>query len=219
MPSPLWRPVRWGSAAHKNGILLHAEDSRVRRGLSDSHVVLDKVRRWTQGSRGLNSNHEPCPATICAFEDLDQFEGRGLLSTWLTKIAVHEAWIVLKQRSRLKAIGSALGQTSELSVTTQTPEHKVLSVETRAMRLLEEMSTLETAHCLNVSQETVKIRLLRARHILRRTLDEKMHAASAGVFQFQGERGIALLRRSWNEQRLRQNGHDAAPRRLARLEV
>ncbi len=141
-----------------------------------------------------------------AFEHLSQFEARALLSTWLTRIAVNEAWNRMKQRSRSKVIDSTLPKILELSRTTQTPEHARLSEETRVilenaidglpevyrsvfvMRSLEDMSTSETAQCLDISEKTVKIRLLRARRMLRRTLYERVHATSAEIFRFLGER-------------------------------
>ena len=93
-----------------------------------------------------------------------------------------------------------------VSDVTPDPEQERLAAETRAiiedaidrlptsyrsvfvMRSLEDMSTLETAQCLDVSEENVKTRLLRARRMLRRSLHEKVEAVSAGAFQFMGER-------------------------------
>jgi len=141
-----------------------------------------------------------------AFEHLAQFGGRALFSTWLTKIAVHEAWNRMKQRSRHKAIDSILSKRPESSGTAQAPERERLAEETRTilenaiddlpeayrsvfvMRSLEDMSTLETAQCLDISEQAVKIRLHRARRMLRRNLYEKVHAASAEAFRFLGER-------------------------------
>src|SRR5437667_9511234 len=40
-------------------------------------------------------------AYVRAFEHLDQFAGRARFSTWLTRIAVHEASARLRRRSRL----------------------------------------------------------------------------------------------------------------------
>jgi RNA polymerase sigma-70 factor, ECF subfamily len=56
------------------------------------------------------------------------------------------------------------------------------------MRALEEMSIAETAQSLDISEETVKIRMPRARRMLRRTLHEKFNVASIQAFQFLGER-------------------------------
>jgi RNA polymerase sigma-70 factor (ECF subfamily) len=143
---------------------------------------------------------------IRAFEHLAQFKGRALFSTWLTKIAIHEALHRMKQRTKHIVIDSAFSTESKLSRLAQTPEDERLAEETReipenaidhlpeayrsvfVMRSLEEMTISETAQCLNISEEVVKVRLLRARRMLRRTLYLKVHAASADAFQFLGER-------------------------------
>jgi RNA polymerase sigma-70 factor (ECF subfamily) len=122
-----------------------------------------------------------------AFEHLAQFKGRALFSTWLTKIAIHEALHRMKQRTKRIVIDSAFSTGSKLSRLAQTPEDERLPKETReilenaidhlpeayrsvfVMRSLEEMTISETAQCLNISEEVVKIRLLRARRMLRRT--------------------------------------------------
>lgn len=54
------------------------------------------------------------------------------------------------------------------------------------MREIEEMSTAETAECLGVSEEAVKIRLHRARKLLRRDLHSRVGAVSSQAFRFLG---------------------------------
>jgi RNA polymerase sigma-70 factor (ECF subfamily) len=143
---------------------------------------------------------------VRAFEHLARFEGRALFSTWLTKIAVYEALNRMKERSRRRTLDSTLEQASELSDLMPNPEQERLASETRAiiedaidrlpasyrsvfvMRWLEDMSTSETAQCLDLSEENVKTRLLRARRMLRRSLCETLDAASAEAFQFMGKR-------------------------------
>jgi RNA polymerase sigma-70 factor, ECF subfamily len=143
---------------------------------------------------------------VRAFEHLAQFEGKALFSTWLTKIAVYEALNRMRERSKRHALDSTLDQVSDFSDMTPNPEYKHLAAETRAiledaidrlpasyravfvMRWLEDMSTSETAQCLEISEDTVKTRLLRARRMLRRRLHETVNAASPEAFQFMGER-------------------------------
>jgi RNA polymerase sigma-70 factor, ECF subfamily len=172
------------------------------------------VRRYNQRlfrvTRSIVQNQEEAEDVIQdtylrAFEHLSQFEGRALFSTWLTKIAVHEAWNRMKQRSKHKTI-DCLSRASKPRNAIQTPEHQRLADETRAilenatddlpeayrsvfiMRSLEEMNTSETAQCLDITEEAVKIRLLKARRMLRRTLYEKVHSVTVEAFQFLGER-------------------------------
>jgi RNA polymerase sigma-70 factor, ECF subfamily len=173
------------------------------------------IRRYNQRlyrvARAIVQNQEEAEDVIQdtyarAFEHLAQFEGRASFSTWLTKIAAYEAWNRMKQRSRHKLVDSVLAKATQSRQMGQSPEHQHLAEETRVilenaidrlpeayrsvfvMRSLEEMTTSETAQCLDISEEAVKTRLLRARRMLRRTLYERVHAASAEAFRFFGDR-------------------------------
>jgi len=56
------------------------------------------------------------------------------------------------------------------------------------MRDIEGMSTTETAQCLDITEENVKVRLFRARAMIRKQLFQQAGAASPKAFQFLGER-------------------------------
>ena len=56
------------------------------------------------------------------------------------------------------------------------------------LREVEEMSTAETAECLELSEEAVKVRLHRARVLLRKHIYAQTGAATAMAFQFMGAR-------------------------------
>lgn len=49
------------------------------------------------------------------------------------------------------------------------------------MRSLEDMNTLETAHCLDISEEAVKVRLLRARRLLANASEEQVSNANGSA--------------------------------------
>ena len=217
----------------------------VRRVLAGEYQMYEVItRRYNQRlyrvARSIVQNQEEAEDIVQdtytrAFEHLSQFEGRALLSTWLTRIAVNEARSRMKERSKQKAIDPMLSTTPELARTLQTPERERLAAETRVilenaidqlpeayrsvfvMRSLEEMSIAETAQCLEISEEAVKIRMLRARRMLQRTLHEKFHAASVEAFQFLGQRCDRLtanvLRRITGSQRSgdQQTGSDRKP--------
>jgi len=53
---------------------------------------------------------------------------------------------------------------------------------------VQELSTAETAACLDVSEELVKVRLHRARAELRRLMDARLGAATREVFDFHASR-------------------------------
>jgi RNA polymerase sigma-70 factor, ECF subfamily len=131
-------------------------------------------------------------AYVRAYQHLSQFAGRAKFSTWLTRIAVHEALNRLEERARLRYIEEMSGPESPASdvVHSQdpTPEQAVSSREHAEvlekavlalppkyrvvvmMRDLEEMSVAETAGCLDITEENVKVRLHRARAMLRQAI-------------------------------------------------
>ena len=146
---------------------------------------------------------------VRSYLHLDQFAGRAKFSTWLTKIAVHEALARLRDKRRLVVI-DAETQSSEghvsLESKTPSPEQELLTSTMRIvlegavdrlpeiyrsvvmLRDVEGLSTAETAECLELSEESVKVRLYRARSLLRKDIYAQTGAATAGAFQFLGVR-------------------------------
>ena len=59
-------------------------------------------------------------AYVRAYEHLRQFEGRAAFSTWLTRIAVHEALARLRKRERIQQFGSDPNE-GEISVNLGSP--------------------------------------------------------------------------------------------------
>jgi RNA polymerase sigma-70 factor (ECF subfamily) len=56
------------------------------------------------------------------------------------------------------------------------------------LREIEGMSTAETAECLDLSEEAVKVRLHRGRALLRREIYKRTGQATASAFHFAGPR-------------------------------
>lgn len=146
-------------------------------------------------------------AHFAAFQHLDEFEGRAAFSTWLTKIAVHEALARLKKMKRFEPQDFTEDESILISAgDLMSPESATASAETRAlleeailslpipyrsvlvMRDVEEMSTLETATALELTEEAVKVRLHRARVMLRKELYERVGANASSAFQFGAKR-------------------------------
>jgi RNA polymerase sigma-70 factor (ECF subfamily) len=149
-------------------------------------------------------------AYVNAYRHLDQFAGRALFSTWLTRIAVHEALARARRRGRFddrEAVHERDGDImGALKSTEPDPERLALSGELRAllesaiealpehyravfmMREVEGMSTAESAECLDITEETAKTRLHRARKLLRDTLYERAGIESAAAFSFEAPR-------------------------------
>ena len=151
-------------------------------------------------------------AYLNAYRHLDQFAGRATFSTWLTKIAVHEALARARRRGRFnnneqEAVDDWDGDTMDaLKSPGPDPERQAFAGELRAliesaiealpehyravfvMREVEGMSTAESAECLDITEETAKTRLHRARMLLRDTLYERAGIESAAAFSFEAPR-------------------------------
>jgi RNA polymerase sigma-70 factor, ECF subfamily len=155
-------------------------------------------------------------AYVRAYQNLARFEGRSKFSTWLVRIAVHEALARVQRRSRLQSIEEepeGVGNMSVLVSNRPDPERSAANAQTSAlleaaivalpesyravlmMRDIEEMSTAETAQCLSITEENVKTRLHRAHAMLRRDLFARAGAARSNAFTFGRERCDRLVAR------------------------
>jgi RNA polymerase sigma-70 factor (ECF subfamily) len=150
-------------------------------------------------------------AYMSAYQHLADFEGRAKFCTWLTRIAVHEAFARARHRSRFEPLdnseqSSTRGVMKPLASGGRSPEENAYNRELSSilekailglpedyrlvviLRDVEEMSTEETAECLNLSQENVKVRLHRARAGLRKELYALAGATAVQSFHFHAER-------------------------------
>ncbi len=149
-------------------------------------------------------------AYVRAYTYLNQFAGQAKFSTWLTKIAMHEAMARVRRRRRFVEIDSIPKSDGDnmsiLTSKTPNPEQQVIARELNAvleaavdtlpetyrsvfmLREIEGMSTAETAECLDISEETTKTRLYRARALLRGEINARIGIAIEDAFQFAGLR-------------------------------
>jgi RNA polymerase sigma-70 factor (ECF subfamily) len=148
-------------------------------------------------------------AYVNAYLCLDQFEGRARFSTWLTRIAVHEASARAKRRRRLCGLDEAQWLAASYDASGPAgrppgldPEQEVLMGEVRraleaaietlpeahrcvfVLREVEGLSTLETADCLGVSPDLVKTRMHRARRRLQAELLKCAELTAPQLFSF-----------------------------------
>jgi RNA polymerase sigma-70 factor (ECF subfamily) len=132
---------------------------------------------------------------IKAYRNLDGFDGRSKLSTWLYRIATNEALMMLrKEKGVFVSINEPVERLEDEQEPMQIvdwcclPEAELMSSEARAyldqaieeltpalrlvflLRDIEGLSTKETSQVLNVSETAVKTRLSRARMRLRELL-------------------------------------------------
>lgn len=146
-------------------------------------------------------------AWLRAFAHLDQFEGRARFSTWLTRIALREAWARARRGSRREEpMTEDRDAAAGGSGNPASPEEEAVASEARAyldsavealpdeyrvvfvLRAVEELSTAETAQSLDISEDNVKVRLHRARAMLRRELVARAGPGIAALYPFAGAR-------------------------------
>ena len=135
-------------------------------------------------------------AYLNAWLNLVSFKNKSSFSTWLTRILINES--LLYKKKKLKQ--QLLVEKQENNYPSETPlndlmnkELKVLLEKTIAdlpekykmvfvMREIEQMSTNETMETLNLSESNVKIRLNRAKEMLRGNLSS--YYKSTQLFEF-----------------------------------
>jgi RNA polymerase sigma-70 factor, ECF subfamily len=140
-------------------------------------------------------------AYVSAYTHLRDFNGRAAFSTWLTRIALHEAFARLRKSKRTASLDDTDIEEQEMAQA-RSPEDAASDVELRAlldeavdalplgfrtvfvMRAVEEMSAVDVAAALGIPEETVRTRLHRARGLLRDRLAKKLEDAAPQAYAF-----------------------------------
>ncbi len=149
-----------------------------------------------------------------AYENLRTFENRSAFSTWLIKILINTA---LARSAQMKKFEYDVISNNQNGYITnkleqpdmETPEKNTINSELRnylesavdnlpqiyrtvfMMREIENMSISETSECLQISESNVKVRLNRAKEMLRENLSGVYKEAE--IFQFMGARCDRLV--------------------------
>lgn len=157
-------------------------------------------------------------AYLAAFTSIAGFEGRSMLSTWLTRIVANEALARLRAQRRRRAaleregvaVFDAYREALMRGSEPTSPEAAVAREELRllleraiarlpvsfrvvfVLREVEGLSGEETAEALQIPEATVKTRLLRARRRLQAMLGQEVASALSGTFPFAGADCAAL---------------------------
>jgi RNA polymerase sigma-70 factor (ECF subfamily) len=149
-------------------------------------------------------------AYVRAYEHLDQFAGRAKFSTWLTRIAVHEALARHRRGNRYQELeptpereGDPMDRFASLA---PDPEQQASNSEVRRLleeaveklpdayrtifilRDVEDMSTTDAADVLEITEDNVKVRLHRARTLLRKSLYARAGIERREAFTFHAVR-------------------------------
>lgn len=140
-----------------------------------------------------------------AYEKLYQFKEEAQFSTWLIRIGINEALARLRQKEKLHATLALQDDISKYHVLQlpdlrMNPESKTIHSEMQQLlekaidglptrykvvyilHEVEEMSTAEITGCLGISESNAKVRLHRARLLLKDRLYEL--SATRDIFNF-----------------------------------
>lgn len=128
-------------------------------------------------------------AYINAYEHLHQFRGQAGFGTWLTRIFVNECYSVLRKRKRLTDIKDHIADDkTQKTVVMNPPDHLLINKELNkaiedaivnlpekyrlvfVLREVEDMSIADTVDILGITDTNVKVRLSRAKAMLRDSL-------------------------------------------------
>ena len=142
---------------------------------------------------------------VSAYAHLAQFAGDAKFATWLTLIAINEA--LGRRRKQLHHAETELdSEEASMSAPTVTPEDSASRRELTGLleaaidglpdiyrmvvvlRDVQQLSIAEAAACLDLTEETVKIRTHRAKGMLRRALATQLDALAPESFAFLGTR-------------------------------
>jgi RNA polymerase sigma-70 factor (ECF subfamily) len=203
---------RWGGVIQDHGLVDAVRRSEP--GALEALMQRHNQRVYRAARAILRDDREAEDVTqaawVRAFEHLDRFEGRARFSTWLTRIAINEAYDrVLRRRRRvpLELAGEAAAERLVAApVAYADPERDAERRRARALleraidalpeslrvafvlREVDGCSTREAAHLLGVSETAVKVRAHRARRALREFISRETGASTTDAFLFAGAR-------------------------------
>jgi len=146
-------------------------------------------------------------AYVRAYEHLDQFAGRAKFATWLTRIAVHEALARQLRGNRYQELETMSEREGDrFASLAPDPEQQASNSEVRRLleeaveklpdayrtifilRDVEDVSTTDAAEVLEITQDNVKVRLHRARALLRKSLYARAGMEIKEAFNFHAVR-------------------------------
>ena len=180
---------------------------RLLEGEKDLYAIL--VRRYNQrlyrvGMGMMNDDAEVEDAMqvayINAWVNLKKFQFRSSFSTWLTKIMINECLLRIKKRKNFSEMNEEMINHDFQNINQQNAASKLLNDELRRaleqaihnlpekyravfiLREIENMSVNETKQCLDITETNVKVRLNRAKSMLRNSLSDIYR--SGNVFEF-----------------------------------
>jgi RNA polymerase sigma-70 factor (ECF subfamily) len=196
-------------------VLLHSDEdiiNEVKNGNKECYEEI--VRKYNQrlyriavsyGVKDDDAEEVVQLAYIAAYEKLNQFRGEARFSTWLIKILINECLMIKRKQKRFEQFNESDYENVTLMTDNhQNPEVKYMEKEKREiiekavkelpekyrsvfiLKEVEGMSIEEIADALNISKVNVKVRLHRARTMLKDNI--KGRSDISVLFTFGNER-------------------------------
>lgn len=196
--------------------------NRVVNGEKDLYALI--IRRYNQrlyrmGMAILNDDTDVEDAMqvayISAWENLSKFKFKSSFATWLTRIMINESLLRLKKRKHFLEINEEVESQYQPNGSKENAVSKLMNTELKnalelairslpekyrtvfILRELENLSVAETKDCLAISEVNVKVRLNRAKTMLRNSLGDIYR--SAEVLEFHLSRCDRMVERVMNQ--------------------
>ena len=137
-------------------------------------------------------------AWMGVFRNLSQFRGDSAFSTWAVRIAVHEAIALTRKRPMVAEVVEAASEVAPDADLARAQvgallEHCLANIpqgnrEVMVLRDILELDTAETAACLGLTEEAVRVRLHRARAAIAAAVTEQLADHAREIYSFDGAR-------------------------------
>src|SRR5215510_8256683 len=137
-------------------------------------------------------------AWLSVFRNLSQFRGDASFATWATRIAVREAISITRKRP---IVAEVVDAASDVAPDVDLARARIGALlesclaaipqgnrEVMVLRDVLELDTAETAACLGLSEEAVRVRLHRARAAVAAALTEQLADHAREIYKFDGGR-------------------------------
>jgi RNA polymerase sigma-70 factor (ECF subfamily) len=132
------------------------------------------------------------------FRHLSQFRGDASFATWATRIAINAALAAVRKQPVIAEVVDGPGgvgpdaevERAEVGVLLEQCLNDIPqgNREVMVLRDVLELDTAETAACLGLTEEAVRVRLHRARAAIAATVSERLAEHARGIYGFDGAR-------------------------------
>ncbi|HET7499540.1 MAG TPA: sigma-70 family RNA polymerase sigma factor [Kofleriaceae bacterium] len=137
-------------------------------------------------------------AWLGVYRNLVQFRGDASFPTWATRIAVNEAIALTRKRPVVAEVIDAASEVAPDADLARAQvgallEHCLANIpqgnrEVMVLRDILELDTAETAACLGLTEEAVRVRLHRARAAIAAAVSEQLADHAREIYSFDGAR-------------------------------